>query len=98
MIIISNQNSPEILQPRKQALDLPSPFVAPQLSAVLRFGALSIGFARDQLGFKFQSINKIPGFFDILKLRLSECHQTNFPGKNASVFVRYKTSEKSGFV
>ena len=53
MIIETNQNPTEILQPRKQALDFPASFVTAKFSPVLRFGALSIGFMRrDQLGFK----------------------------------------------
>ena len=53
MIIEPNQHATEILQPRKQALDLPASFVTPQFSAVLRFRALAIRFMRRyQLGFK----------------------------------------------
>jgi len=57
MIIEPNQNPTEILQPRKQAFDLPAPFVTPQFSAVLRFRALAIRFVRrDQLGFKLRQL------------------------------------------
>lgn len=53
MIIETNQNPTEILQPRKQPLDFPTPFVTPQLSAVLRFRTLSVRFVRrNHLGFK----------------------------------------------
>jgi len=53
MIIESNQHKTEVLQPRKQAFDLPASFVAAQFSAVLRSSFLSICFMRrDQLGFK----------------------------------------------
>ena len=53
MIIESNQNPPEVLQPRKQAFDFPASFVTSQLSAILRFRALAIGFMRrDKFGFK----------------------------------------------
>ena len=57
MIIESNQNPTEILQPRKQALDLPAPFVAPQLSAVLRFWFLTIHFMWcNHLGFELRQL------------------------------------------
>ena len=53
MIIETNQNPTEILQPRKQPLDLPTSLVTSQFSAVLRFCAFAISFMRrDQLGFK----------------------------------------------
>lgn len=53
MIIETNQNPTEILQPRKQAFDFPASFVAAQLSAVLRFRALAIRFMRrDHFSFK----------------------------------------------
>lgn len=46
MIIEPHQNSAKILQPREQALNLPTPFVAPEFSTVLRFCALSVRFMR----------------------------------------------------
>ena len=46
MIIESNQNTAEILQPRKQAFNLPTAFVAAQLSSVLRFSSFPIRFMR----------------------------------------------------
>ncbi len=53
MIIEANQNTAEILQPRKQAFYLPASFVTSQFASVLRFYLLAIGFMRrDQLGFK----------------------------------------------
>ncbi len=53
MIIKPNQHATEILQPRKQALDLPAPLVATKFSAVLSFLALSILFVRrDQFSSK----------------------------------------------
>lgn len=42
MIIETNQNSTEILQPRKKAFNLPTPFVTTHFSAVLRFLAFAI--------------------------------------------------------
>ena len=54
MIFITHHNSPEVLQPRKQSLDLPPPFVPAKFSAVLRFRSLAIGFVRrNQLNSKF---------------------------------------------
>jgi hypothetical protein len=54
MILITHNNPPKVLQPRKQAFNLPSPFVTPELSAVLRFGAFAVGFVRrDQINLKF---------------------------------------------
>ena len=53
MIIESNKNSTEILQPCQKSLDLPTPFVAAQFSAVLRLLAFAIRLMRrDHLGFK----------------------------------------------
>ncbi len=57
MIIEPNQYTTKVLQPGKQTLDLPTSFVAPQFSAVLRFRPLAIGFVRrDHLGFKLGKI------------------------------------------
>ncbi len=54
MIFVAHDNSPKVLQPRKQPLDLPTAFVAAQFSAVLRFGSLAINFVRrNQLDSKF---------------------------------------------
>jgi len=54
MIFITHHNSPEVLQPRKQSLDLPPPFVTAKFSAVLRLCFPSIGFVRrDQFNSKF---------------------------------------------
>ncbi len=46
MIFITHNNSPKVLQPRKQAFNLPSPFVAAKASAVLRFRAFAVRFVR----------------------------------------------------
>ncbi len=55
MIIETNQHTTEVLQPRKQAFDLPASFVASQLSSVLRFCLLSIRFMRrDQFSFMLE--------------------------------------------
>lgn len=57
MIFITHHNSSEVLQPSKQALYFPAPFVAPQFSAVLRFRLLAIGFVRcNQLGPKLRQL------------------------------------------
>ncbi len=54
MVFISHNNSPKILQPSKQPLNLPPTFVTSQNSAVLRFCLFSIGFMRrDKLNAKF---------------------------------------------
>ena len=54
MIFIPHNNSPKVLQPSKQSLDFPSPFVTAKFSAVLRFSSLAIYFMRrDQLNIKF---------------------------------------------
>ena len=39
---IAHHDAPEVLKPRKQALDFPTPTVAAQLPAVLRFRFLSV--------------------------------------------------------
>ncbi len=46
MIFISYNDSPEIMKPCKQAFNLPSSLVWPQLSSILRFCLLSITFVR----------------------------------------------------
>ena len=46
MIFVTHHNSPKILQPRKQSLDFPSPFVATKLSPVLCFRPFPVGFVR----------------------------------------------------
>ena len=54
MIFVTHNDSPKVTQPRKQPLDLPSPFVTPQLSPVLRFCAFAIGFVRrNQINIEF---------------------------------------------
>ena len=55
MIIEPNQYPTKVLQPRKQAFDLPAAFVTSQFSAVLRFRFLAIRFMRrDQFGLKLR--------------------------------------------
>lgn len=57
MIIETNQNPTEILQPREQAFDLPASFVTPQLSAVLRFRSFAICLVRrDHFSFKLRQL------------------------------------------
>lgn len=46
MIFITHYNSPKILQPRKQPLNLPAPFVTSQFSPILRFRSFPVGFVR----------------------------------------------------
>lgn len=54
MIFVAHNNSPKVLQPRKQAFNLPTAFVTPELSAILRFGSLAIDFVRrNQLNIEF---------------------------------------------
>jgi hypothetical protein len=63
MIIESNQNPSEILQPCKQSLDLPAPFVTPHFSAVLRLRLFPIRFVRRVsagLRLRFVQIASIP--------------------------------------
>jgi hypothetical protein len=50
MVLVAYEQSPEILQPGKQALDLPPTTVTPQGAPVLRGRLLSVGpVGRDQL-------------------------------------------------
>lgn len=54
MIFVAHNYSPKVLQPRKQAFDLPTAFVAAKFSPVLRFCSLAIRFVRrDQLNIEF---------------------------------------------
>jgi len=46
MEVKAHRNPPEVLKPGEQPLNLPSPLVAPERSAVLRRGFLSVGFVR----------------------------------------------------
>jgi hypothetical protein len=46
MIFVTHQNPSEVLQPRKQPLNLPSPLVAAQLPPILRFRFLTIALMR----------------------------------------------------
>jgi hypothetical protein len=53
MIFVAHQNPTEVLQPRKQPLDFPSPLVAPQLPPVLRLSFLAVALVRrDHLNLK----------------------------------------------
>ncbi len=53
MIFVTHNYSPKVLQPRKQPLDFPSPFVTAQFSSVLRFRLFAIRFVRrNQLNIK----------------------------------------------
>src|SRR5688500_2945942 len=54
MIFVTHNDSPKILQPRKQAFHFPTPFVAAKFPAVLRFRLRSISFVRrNQFNIKF---------------------------------------------
>lgn len=54
MIFVTHNNSPKVLQPRKQSLDFPASFVAAKFPSILRFRLLSIGFVRrNQLDVEF---------------------------------------------
>src|ERR1041384_1665571 len=46
MILITHQNPPVVLQPRKQPLDFPAPLVAPQLPPALRIGLPTVALVR----------------------------------------------------
>ena len=57
MIIETNQHTTKILQPREQAFDLPTPFVAAKFPTVLRFLTPSIRFMRrNHLGLKSREL------------------------------------------
>ena len=54
MIFITHDNSPKVLQPRKQTFNLPAAFVAAKFPSVLRFGAFAVCFMRrNQLNVEF---------------------------------------------
>ncbi len=54
MIFVTHYNPTKVTQPREQAFNLPSPFVTPEFSAVLRFRLFAIGFMRrNQLNIEF---------------------------------------------
>ena len=46
MVLVTHQNSAEVLQPCEQAFDFPAPFVAAEFATVLRDGTLPVGFVR----------------------------------------------------
>jgi hypothetical protein len=46
MIFVAHNNPTKVLQPRKQAFNLPASFVTPKFSAVLRFCPFPISFVR----------------------------------------------------
>ncbi len=57
MIFVAHHNSPEVLQPRKQAFDFPATFVTTQFSAVLRLRLFPIGFMRrNHLNVEFRQL------------------------------------------
>ncbi len=54
MILVTHNNSPEVLQPRKQAFNFPTPFVAAKFPSVLRFGSFAVRLMRrNQLNVEF---------------------------------------------
>ena len=57
MIFVAHHNSPKVLQPRKQSLNLPTATVAAQFSAVLCLRPFAIGFVRrNQLNTKLRQL------------------------------------------
>ncbi len=92
MIFVAHHNSPEVMQPSKQAFDFPAPFVTTKFSAVLRPRLDAVSFMRrNQFNVEFRQLR-------IERVRIVGFVADYFPWSLVDEPLANSLSDKSDFV